>query len=93
MQKLLLKKKGILVKLDHSESPAIIIMGKLHVPLYFLTSGYTMALAIFLLYGAFSTPWPSPNASSRPIFHVGGLDNAPGYVGDGLQALKLAMLT
>ena len=27
-------------------------------------------------------PWPAPNATARPIFHLGGLDNAPGYVGD-----------
>ena len=26
--------------------------------------------------------WPSPDRASRSIFHVGGLDNAPGYVGD-----------
>jgi len=27
-------------------------------------------------------PWPKPNQTARPIFHLGGLDNAPGYVGD-----------
>jgi hypothetical protein len=27
-------------------------------------------------------PWPVPNATARPIFHVGGLDNSKGYVGD-----------
>ena len=27
-------------------------------------------------------PWPLPNATLRPTFHLGGLDNAPGYVGD-----------
>ena len=29
-----------------------------------------------------STPWPAPNATARPNFHLGGLDNAAGYVGD-----------
>ena len=27
-------------------------------------------------------PWPSPNATLRPTFHLGGLDNAPGYSAD-----------
>ena len=26
--------------------------------------------------------WPKPDVASRSRFHVGGLDNAPGYVGD-----------
>eukprot|EP00939_MAST-03C_sp_MAST-3C-sp1_P003785 g3785.t1 len=28
------------------------------------------------------TQWPAPNKTARPIFHLGGIDNAPGYVGD-----------
>ena len=32
--------------------------------------------------GVMTAPWPAPNATGRPIWHLGGLDNAPGYVGD-----------
>eukprot|EP00948_MAST-09A_sp_MAST-9A-sp1_P002775 g2775.t1 len=44
----------------------------------------TLILTFFGAVSSFSDPttWPRPNATARPIFHLGGLDNQPGYVGD-----------
>ena len=41
---------------------------------------------LLLLAGSAADPapssWPAPNATARPTYHLGGLDNFPGYVGD-----------
>ena len=47
-----------------------------------MTLGLFVLLLVSTATAAYAIPWPEPDVTSRPIFHIGGLDNRPGYVGD-----------
>ena len=46
------------------------------------TSLIAWIVSIVLAVSCEAIVWPKPDVASRSRFHVGGLDNAPGYVGD-----------
>ena len=45
----------------------------------------SMIILIVLVFAVLSegVVWPPPDSLYRPIYHVGGLSNEPGYIGDG----------
>ena len=62
-------------------APRVAPTGRRHPRFFFAFCELTLSLAL-AVHGSAPASWPSPNATARPVWHLGGLDNAPGYVGD-----------